>query len=84
MRMRLLIAVLLAANGLYALWAMGGLALLGMVPASEAQREPQRIAQQLRPEALKIGAEAGPAAPPPAAGATTPAEPPASAPPGTD
>ena len=50
--LRLIVLLLLLANGTYFAWAQGLLAAWGMAPAQ--QSEPQRLAQQIRPEALKI------------------------------
>jgi cell division protein FtsN len=50
--LRLIVLLLLLANGAYFAWAQGLLADWGYAPAQ--QSEPQRLAQQLRPEALKI------------------------------
>lgn len=58
--LRLLVLVLLLANALYFAWTQGLLASYGLAPASQA--EPQRLAQQLRPEAMQL-MEAGDAPP---------------------
>ena len=50
--LRLIVLLLLLANGAYFAWAQGLLADWGTAPAQ--QSEPQRLAQQIRPEALKI------------------------------
>ena len=50
--LRLIVLLLLLANGAYYAWAQGFLAAWGVAPVQ--QSEPQRLAQQLRPEALKI------------------------------
>ena len=50
--LRLIVLILLLANGAYFAWAQGYLADWGAAPAQ--QSEPQRIAQQIRPEALKV------------------------------
>ena len=50
--LRLLILTLVLANGLYFAWSQGLLRELGFAPA--AQSEPQRLAQQLHPEGLRI------------------------------
>jgi len=50
--LRLLVLLLLLANGAYFAWAQGLLAAWGVAPAQ--QSEPQRLAQQIRPEALRI------------------------------
>ncbi|MDM0044600.1 sporulation protein [Variovorax dokdonensis] len=61
--MRLLLLVLVLANGIYFAWSHGGLAAFGFAPASLAEREPQRMSQQIRPQALVIrnDAKASPA-----------------------
>ena len=68
---------LLAANALYFGWSQGLLAPLGLGPASSS--EPQRLEQQIRPEALRVTPSAAPAeaAPGPSApvAPTTPATP---------
>nr|WP_145549365.1 SPOR domain-containing protein [Variovorax boronicumulans] len=53
---------LLCANGAYFAWSQGLLAPVGLAP--ESAREPQRLEQQIRPEALRV-APAAPAAPEP-------------------
>ena len=50
--LRLLVLLLLLANGAYFAWAQGLLLPWGTGPAQ--QSEPQRVAQQIRPEALRI------------------------------
>lgn len=50
--LRLLILLLLLANGLYYAWTQG--LLPGSEPASASQREPQRLKRQLHPEALRL------------------------------
>ena len=50
--LRLLVLLLLLANAGYFAWSHGTLAPYGFAPA--AQSEPQRLAQQFRPEALRI------------------------------
>ena len=50
--LRLLVLVLLLANGVYFAWSQGLLRGYGFAPAT--QSEPQRLAQQLRPEGLRI------------------------------
>jgi hypothetical protein len=71
--LRLLVLVLLLANVGVLAWGQGWLAGVGLGPVSQA--EPQRVAQQLRPEAMRIvtGADASPPAPslPQVAGALT-------------
>lgn len=51
--LRLLLALLLVANGLYFAWAQGWLAP-GLPAPREGEREPERIAAQLRPEAVVV------------------------------
>jgi len=50
--LRLLLLTLILANGLYFAWTQGLLRAYGFAPAQ--QSEPQRLAQQIRPEALRI------------------------------
>lgn len=50
--LRLLILALVLLNGLYFAWSQSLLKPLGWAPAE--QSEPQRLAQQLRPEAVRI------------------------------
>ena len=50
--LRLLLLLLLLANAGYFAWSHGALAAYGFAPA--VQSEPQRMAQQLRPEAMRI------------------------------
>ena len=50
--LRLFFLVLILANGLYLAWSQGWLRAQGFAPAQ--QSEPQRLAQQIRPEALKL------------------------------
>jgi hypothetical protein len=54
MRLRALVVLLLLANLLYFAWSRGGLAMFGTVPAQLSQGEPERLAQQVRPQLLKI------------------------------
>lgn len=63
MILRLLVAALLVANLGYWAWTRGGFAVFGLQPASQAQAEPHRLAQQVRPQLLRIGQDVkGPAA----------------------
>jgi hypothetical protein len=50
--LRLLVLVLLLANGAYFAWAQGLLSAWGVAPVQ--QSEPQRLAQQIRPEAVRV------------------------------
>jgi len=50
--LRLLVLILILANGLYFAWSRGMLRAYGFAPAQ--QREPQRLAQQVRPEAVRV------------------------------
>ena len=50
--LRLLVLLLLLANGAYFAWSKGLLAVYDLAPAS--QSEPQRLEQQIRPEAIRI------------------------------
>ena len=68
--LRLIVVFLLLANGLYFAWSQGLMRAWDFAPAQ--QNEPQRLAQQLRPENLRIlkvgetrGAEPGAPAPAP-------------------
>ena len=68
--LRSFVLALLLINGVYFAWSQGFLQSLGFAPA--AQTEPQRLAQQIKPEALQVRtvqelrlAEAPPVAPKP-------------------
>lgn len=50
--LRLLLLTLVLANGVYFAWTSGLLRAFGFAPVQ--QNEPQRIAQQIRPEALRV------------------------------
>lgn len=50
--LRILVLLLFAANAAYFAWSHELLAGIGLAPA--AQREPQRVAQQIRPEAVRV------------------------------
>lgn len=52
MLLRTTALALLCANGAYFAWSQGLLAPVGLAP--ESAREPQRLAQQIRPEALHV------------------------------
>lgn len=75
--LRFLVLVLLLANAGYYAWAQGLLRDWGLAPAQQA--EPQRLAQQIQPEALRLP-RARNAAPAPAAQASVAAPAPAQAP----
>jgi hypothetical protein len=60
--LKLLIVLLLLANGGYYAWSHGALTQLGLVPARHT--EPERLQQQVQPELLLVT---------PAASAPTPA-----------
>ena len=68
--LRLLVLALLLANAGYFAWSKNMLAPYGFAPVT--QSEPQRLAQQIRPEAMRIlTPPAAPAAPAPSPSATT-------------
>lgn len=50
--LRTLVLALMLANGTYLAWTQGFLEVYGFAPASQA--EPQRLAQQIRPEAIEL------------------------------
>ena len=50
--LRSIVLVLILANGLYLAWSQGWLRAQGFAPTQ--QSEPQRMAQQIRPEAVRI------------------------------
>lgn len=50
--LRLVALLLVLANGVYFVWSQGFLASWGLAPVQ--QSEPQRLQQQLRPEALRV------------------------------
>lgn len=50
--LRLIVLVFLLLNGVYFAWSQGFLAGLGFAPAQES--EPQRLAQQVRPDMLRL------------------------------
>ncbi len=50
--LRLLVLILILANGVYYAWAEGMLRAYGFAPAQ--QREPQRLADQYRPQAIQV------------------------------
>ena len=57
----MLVLVLLLANGAYFAWGHGLLAAYGFVPARVAQ--PERLAQQIRPQAMQLATDSRPARP---------------------
>ena len=71
--LRLLILILLLANGGYYAWSQGHLREWGFAPVQEG--EPQRMGQQLRPDTLQIlrARPTNPAPPVPVSEATPPA-----------
>jgi hypothetical protein len=50
--LKLLILLLLLANGAYYAWSHGALAQLGLAPTHQA--EPERLQQQVQPELLLV------------------------------
>jgi hypothetical protein len=52
MLLRLLVVFLFLANGLYFVWSHGVLGVYGFAPQS--QTEPQRLAQQIAPDGIKL------------------------------
>ena len=60
MRLRWLVGALVLANLVYFAWSRGGLALFGTEPAQFSETEPQRLAQQVRPQMLSIKPLDGP------------------------
>jgi len=60
--LRMLVLGLLLANAAYFAWGQGLLAAYGFVPAR--QSEPERLAQQIRPEAMRLATDSSPARPP--------------------
>jgi hypothetical protein len=51
---RWLALLVLAANLGYYAWSQGAFAVFGTQPARLSEREPQRLQQQVRPQALEI------------------------------
>lgn len=70
--LRLIVIVLLLANGAYLAWSQGYLALFGLAPV--AQTEPARMQAQIKPEAIALLNAADPRRPGPVA--TAPPAPP--------
>lgn len=60
--LRFFVLVLLLANAGYYAWSQGLVREWGLAPASQA--EPQRLEQQIQPEALRVGRGKNPPAPP--------------------
>jgi len=58
--LRLLLVAVVLANALFFAWSQGALAAFDLVPASFAEREPQRLALQVRPEVIQIKPAAKP------------------------
>lgn len=79
--LRFLVLVLLLANAGYYAWSQGFLQAWGLAPVQQA--EPQRLQQQIQPEALRIVGAKAPVSVAAPASATEPAESPAPAEPGT-
>ena len=71
--LRIAFALLIVANLGYYLWNQGHLAAIGLMPV--AQTEPQRLEQQIKPEALKILADQASSLPAPQEAALAPATP---------
>ena len=61
--LRVIALALLLANALYFAWGQGLLAAYGLAPTR--QSEPERLAQQIRPEAMQLVLPAAPAPSPP-------------------
>ncbi|MEO5659560.1 MAG: SPOR domain-containing protein [Polaromonas sp.] len=61
--LRALVLALLLANAAYFAWGQGLLAAYGFAPAR--QSEPERLAQQIRPETMQLDVPGAPGAPPP-------------------
>lgn len=72
--LRMLTLALLLANTGYFAWSQGLLAAYGFKPARQA--EPERLAQQIRPEAMQLITPAAPAPAAPRPAVQTPAAPP--------
>lgn len=73
MLLRTTALALLCANGAYFAWSQGLLAPVGLAP--ESAREPQRLEQQIRPEALRVAPAAPAASEPEPAAPAAPAAP---------
>ena len=61
--------VLVLANVVYFAWSHGALAVVGLVPERLTQSEPHRLADQVRPELLRVLKEPPPVRAPEAAAA---------------
>ncbi len=68
--LKLLIVLLLLANGAYYAWSHGVLAQLGLAPTHQA--EPERLQQQVQPERLLVTPAASTSTPAPAPAASAP------------
>ncbi|VWX59485.1 conserved hypothetical protein [Burkholderiales bacterium 8X] len=55
--LRAAVLLLVVLNLGYFAWSQGAFAMFGLLPARFAEREPHRVEQQVRPQALKIVAE---------------------------
>lgn len=69
---------LIGANLLFFAWTQGGLGTLAPVPPGLQGREPERLEQQVRPEALTVLRPRATAAPMAGPGASSPRAPPVS------
>ncbi len=68
--LKMLIVLLLLANGAYYAWSHGALAQLGLAPTHQA--EPERLQQQVQPEWLLVTPAASTSTPAPAPAASAP------------
>jgi hypothetical protein len=68
--LKLLIVLLLLANGAYYAWSHGALAQIGLAPTH--QTEPERLQQQVQPELLLVTPAASVPTPSPAPAASAP------------
>ena len=68
--LRAAVLALLLANGVFWAWSHGALSGLGLGPARPD--EPERLAQQVHAQALRLAPAPGDAAPAPARAASTP------------
>ena len=80
---RAVLGLLVVANLVYLLWTLGALSVFGAEPRRMREAEPQRLAQQLRPGALRVrstgDARPAPSPAPAAAPGAAPAAAPAAA-----